>query len=930
MNQLFIIDGHNMAYRAYYAVKTLSTSKGIPTNAVYGFTNMLLKLLRDVAHLAEVAPLTDAAPPLADENANHMIVVFDTPAPTFRHKQYSEYKATRKPMPDDMRSQMELIKQVINGFNIPVISLEGYEADDIMATIAVKCQDMVDEVVIVSGDKDILQMVSERIFVQTSKKNITDVIVYHQKDVVEKFGVLPEYVADILGLAGDTVDNIHGVSGIGEKTAQVLVQKFGHVEEIFDNLERIPEKIRNKLKGARDIALLSKHLALLKTDVPLDIRLDDYRLQDMDREKLSDLFSELEFKSILRELGLEKKEGKENTSCQTITSSEQLIQLVDTLRGQQAVAISIKTGGNGQESTVVRGAASARGATSKLTGIAISYEPRLAFYIPLSRQHLFSTGRGEPMCSPCFCKPMCLSNEEALNILRPVLEDAAIKKYGHDVKSAIIALHQEGIELSGIGFDTMLASYLLNPSAKHDLESIAFNYMGITKPLPLPEVLSPLSEAMEKNAADADIIYRLSSVLTAELEENGLTQLFQDIEMPSAIALAQMEINGIQVDLPYLRQLSLELGIKIKELEREIFNLSDSEFNINSPKQVGVILFEKMQLPVIKKTKTGYATDEDTLNELLPYHLLPGKILEYREVAKLKSTYVDSLFELVDPINSRVHTTYNQAVTTTGRLSSSNPNLQNIPIARGATSRTELGKGIRRAFIPEQGCLLLSADYSQIELRILAHITRDAHLLDAFIHDRDIHSQTAASIYDCTLSMVTPDMRRTAKVVNFGIIYGMSAYGLSQELKIPPKKAQEMIDKYFSIHSSVKKYMDSTIEQVSRDGFVTTLWGRKRYITEIKSGNKNIREFGQRAAINMPIQGSAADLMKIAMLKVSEQIDNKRVKLLLQVHDELVLEVEQDSIKETANLVRECMEHAAEISVPLKVDVSYGKNWGEM
>ncbi|MEK7812827.1 MAG: DNA polymerase, partial [Candidatus Desantisbacteria bacterium] len=400
--------------------------------------------------------------------------------------------------------------------------------------------------------------------------------------------------------------------------------------------------------------------------------------------------------------------------------------------------------------------------------------------------------------------------------------------------------------------------------------------------------------------------------------------------------LAQMEIIGITLDLPYLRQLSLELGIRIKELEREVYSLSDAEFNINSPKQVGVILFEKMQLPVIKKTKTGYGTDEDTLNELILYHPLPGKILEYREVTKLKSTYVDSLFELVDPIKdsthtvSRVHTSYNQAVTTTGRLSSSSPNLQNIPIARGATSRSELGKGIRRAFIPEEGCLLLSADYSQIELRILAHITGDTNLLNAFIHDRDIHSQTAASIYDCSPSMVTSDMRRTAKIVNFGIIYGMSSYGLSRELKISLKKAQEMIDKYFSTHSDVQKYMNSTIKQAEKDGFVTTLWGRKRYIPEIKSGNKNIREFGQRAAINMPIQGSAADLIKAAMLKVSKQLDNKKAAMLLQVHDELVFEVKQDCIEEISHLVQECMEHAAEFSVPLKVDVSYGKNWGEI
>ncbi|MBI4753694.1 DNA polymerase I, partial [Candidatus Desantisbacteria bacterium] len=548
-----------------------------------------------------------------------------------------------------------------------------------------------------------------------------------------------------------------------------------------------------------------------------------------------------------------------------------------------------------------------------------------------------------PFSQQCLGENKGIDRKEALNLLRPILEDANIKKYGHDIKFTMIILHRYGIELAGIGFDTMLASYLLNPSAKHNLESIAFNYLGITKEAEGGRLKAEGSGNEEteirKNTtidkmdpatlgeyacSDADVIYRLTDILTQKLEENGLTHLFLDIEMPSAIVLALMETNGIRVNSSYLGKLSLELGARIKELEKEIYHLTGSAFNINSPKQLGVILFEKIQLPIIKKTKTGYATDEDTLNELIPYHPLPALILEYRGLTKLKSTYIDNLFELIDPITKRVHTTYNQAVTTTGRLSSSNPNLQNIPI------RTELGKSIRGAFIPEEGYLLLSADYSQIELRILAHIARDANLLDAFIHDIDIHSQTAARIYDCSMPMVTQDMRRVAKVVNFGIIYGMSAYGLSQELKIPPKKAQEMIDKYFNTHSGVKAYINSTIEQATRDGFVTTLWGRKRYIPELKSGNKNIREFGQRAAINMPIQGSAADLIKSAMIKISKQIDNKSVKLLLQVHDELVFEVKQDIIEETSSLVKECMENAAEFSVPLKVDINYSNNWGEI
>ncbi|OIP38866.1 DNA polymerase I [Candidatus Desantisbacteria bacterium CG2_30_40_21] len=895
MNRLFIIDGHNMAYRAYYAVKALSTTKGISTNAVYGVTHMLLKLLRDeqALQLQEAAPIADKKP--------HMVVVFDTPAPTFRHKQYPEYKATRKPMPEDMRPQMELIKQVISGFNIPVITQEGYEADDIMATIATKCQDMVDEVVLVTADKDILQMVNEKIVVQTSKKGISDVVIYRQDNVHERLGVLPEYIADFLGLTGDSADNIPGVPGIGEKTAQSLIQEFGHIEKIFANLDHVSEKIRNKLERAKDIAFLSKQLVLLKTDVPLEIKFDDYAPQDMDREKLFTLFSELEFKSILEELGLGKKE---NTNYQIITSSKLLIQLVDTLHHQQGVAISLQM------------------MTTKLIGIAISYEPMGAFYIPCSSTGFqpvpFHYGQDAHATAR-------LDKEEVLNNLRPIMENASIKKYCHDIKSMRMVLQQYGINLAGIEFDTMLASYLLNSSTKHDLESIAFNYLGMTKACPCPTA-NEMDPAIlgEYACSDADTIYRLTNVLTLKLEENGLTRLFWDIEMPSALVLTLMEANGIRVNPSYLGKLSLKLGARIKELEKEIYLLTGSTFNINSPKQLGVILFEKMQLPVIKKTKTGYATDEDSLNELIPYHPLPALILEYRGIAKLKSTYIDNLFELINPITKRVHTTYNQAVTTTGRLSSSNPNLQNIPI------RTELGKSIRGAFIPEEGYLLLSADYSQIELRILAHIARDTNLLDAFIHDIDVHSQTAARIYDCDMSMITQDMRRVAKVVNFGIIYGMSAYGLSQELKIPPKKAQEMIDKYFNTHSGVKAYINSTIEQATRDGFVTTLWGRKRYIPELKSGNKNIREFGQRAAINMPIQGSAADLIKSAMINISKQIDNKRVKLLLQVHDELVFEVKQDIIKETSNLVKECMENAAKFSVPLKVDINYSNNWGEI
>ncbi len=860
MQRLFVIDGHGLVYRAYFAIKSLSTSKGILTNAVYGFINMLLKLLRD-------------------EKPEYLAVVFDSKTPTLRHEKFPQYKAQRKKMPDEMRQQIPLIMEVISAFNIPIFSMDGYEADDIIGTLVKRYKNEVDEIIVVSGDKDILQLVDEKIKVLTTKKGLSETVLYDIAGVRERFGVEPAKVTEVLAIAGDTSDNIPGIKGIGEKTAIKLIQEFGNLEKILGNPDNLSnENLRQKIKTYSQDAILSKELVTINTQVPITADLEECKVREYNEDRLFEILEKLEFKKLLKELGLYKKiEVSQENDYQIITEKEKFQTLINLLTTSSSLAIELIT-------------TSTNPWQAKIVGIAISTKPYSACYIPIAHEY--------------FDIPEQLSKEYVLNGLKPFLESKDIKKIGHNLKYKLLVLANHGINLEGIAFDTMLASYLLSER------------------LDRPN-LSDLSDIINRACSDVDWTYQLSyEVLKPKLE--GMRSLFEDMEMPLIKVLAQMEFDGIKIDIPYLKGLSQEFGQKINDLTKEIYQLADTEFNINSPKQLGFILFEKLKLPVLKKTKTGFSTDEEVLMQLRSYHPLPDKLLAYRELTKLKSTYVDALSELTDPITHRLHTCYNQTIAATGRLTSSDPNLQNIPI------RTDLGNRIREAFIPEEGCLLISADYSQIELRILAHISKDERLIQAFIDNEDIHTQTAVEIFGGVPESITSKMRRAAKVVNFGITYGMSAYGLSKELMITSGQAKEMIEQYFERYPGVKGYIDKTIEEAKLNGFVTTLWGRRRYLPEINSPNRTLREFAERQAVNMPIQGTAADLIKIAMLEIHKGLDRQKARMLLQVHDELVFEVKKDSLDEVVELVKGCMEGIADFLVPIKVDIHSGENWGKI
>ncbi|MEW6618938.1 MAG: DNA polymerase I [bacterium] len=885
MKRLFLVDGHSLIYRAFYAIKLLSTSTGIPTNAVYGFTIMLLKLIKE-------------------EKPEYLAVVFDSKVPTFRHKKYPEYKAQRQKMPGEMQSQMSLIMEVISAFNIPIFAKGEYEADDIIGTIAKRYENEVDEIVVVSGDKDILQIVDDKIKVLATKKGLSETVLYDVQGVNEKFGVQPHNIIDLLGLSGDTSDNIPGIKGVGEKTAVKLIQQFGGIENLLNNLNQVSnENLRENINGHSQSAIMSKELVTLDTNVPIEVDLEACKIKDYDKEKVFEILNRLEFKKLLKELGLYKKEV--SGDYHIIADKDKFQILLNSLKNTSSFSINLVT-------TAINPM------NAQIVGIAISLKPYCAYYIPIAHEYPGA--------------PPQLKKEYVLEALKPFLEAKNTKKLGQNIKYELIILTNQGIRLKGTKFDTMIASYLINSTAKHNLEEIILNYYGITKPS-AKDIMAKgtsisaveIQQVGEYACSNADFIHRLGDeILRFRLNEENLISLFEEIEMPLVDVLAQMEQDGIKIDIHYLKELSQEFGKRLNDLEKEIYILAGTEFNINSPKQLGFILFEKLKMPVKKKTKTGFSTDEQVLKELSCYHELPDKLLEYREVSKLKSTYVEALISLTNPITHRLHTSYNQTIAATGRLTSSEPNLQNIPI------RTELGNRIRAAFIADEGYLLLSADYSQIELRLLAHISLDERLINAFRNDEDIHTQTAIEIFGGSPDLVTPEMRRAAKVVNFGITYGMSAYGLSQELKISPTQANEIISRYFERYPGVKSYIDKTIEEAKLKGYVSTLWGRKRYLPEINSESRQLREFAYRQAVNMPIQGSCADLIKIAMLNIYKKLDRQKAQMLLQVHDELIFEVKKENLDEISGLVKECMEGAGQFLVPIKIDIHWGKNWGEI
>jgi DNA polymerase-1 len=882
---LYLIDGSAYIYRAYHAIRSLSNSKGFPTNAVFGFTRMLIKLMEE-------------------RDPEYVAMIFDAKGPTFRHKIYEEYKANRPPMPEDLVVQIPFIKEITGGFNMPAFEKEGFEADDLIGTFARMAEAAGFCVVMVTGDKDFMQLVTGNTIIwDPMKEKIIDA------DSIRKdFGIEPGQMIDVMGLSGDTSDNIPGVPGIGQKTALSLIQTFGSIDHLYEQVDGITKKKQQEnLIRYKEQALLSRDLVTIDTGVSIRFNPEDFKSRPPDNEKLSGLFKDLEFRQLQQ--SIPGKADLSKKKYNTVLDMDTFAELIERLRSAGVFALDTET-------------TSKSPVKAKLVGLSFSMQPDEAFYVPCAHDYPGA--------------PKQLELQDVLKLLKPLLEDPDIKKIGQNIKYDWLVLTRHGIELAGVVFDTMLASYLLNPSKRaHNLDQIALDFLD-HRTITYQDVAGktdnsfarvPVEKAAPYACEDADITLAAYIILKKELEEAGLKKLLEQVEMPLVSVLMRMEKAGICVDKERLRVLSKTFEHQLVELEQRIYTIAGEEFNIRSSQQIGRILFEKLKLPVQKKTrkKTGYSTDVDVLTVLAAQHELPHLVLRHRTLAKLKSTYTDALLELINPETGRIHTSFNQTVTATGRLSSSDPNLQNIPI------RTEEGLEIRRAFVPRKGWRFVSADYSQIELRILAHCSNDPILIEAFKKDEDIHTRTATEVFQVFPSMINAELRRQAKVINFGIVYGMSAYGLSKALNISRKMAKAYIDNYFARYQGVKEFIRWAIEDARRTQRTSTLLGRIRLLPEIDSSNKAVREFAERTAINTPIQGTAADLIKVAMINVDAAFSESGLKaeMLLSVHDEIVFEVHPDELDLVKNLVKEIMEGVWDLKVPLKVNVASGENWAE-
>jgi len=884
---LYLIDGSSYIYRAYYAIRHLSSPRGFPTNALYGFTQMLLKVLRD-------------------RRPGHIAVVFDAGRTTFRTELYPDYKANRAAMPDDLVPQIAPIKEMVRAFNIPVLELPGYEADDIIGTLARQCRERGMEAVVVTGDKDLMQIVGEGVtLLDTMKDKVTGI-----PEVRERFGVGPEGVVDILGLAGDASDNIPGVPGIGEKTAIRLIQEFGSLDVLLERAGEVKGKTGEKLREFADQARLSRQLATIVRDVPMEFDFAAFAASPPDNRRLAELFKEYGFTTLMKELTSEATLSTEQ--YRTIFTEEEFRALLADLEAAGTFAVDLET-------------TSLNPLEAEIVGISVSFRDHEACYIPVG--HVYPG------------VPEQLPRQGVLEALKPLLVNPNIRTVGQNLKYDYQVFRRHGIELAGVWCDTMVASYLLNPvRSSHGLDSLSVEFLD-HRMISYEEVAGkgkeqvnfaqvPVEKASTYSCEDSDAAWLLHRLFLPRVAELGMERLFFEVEMPLVPILAEMELAGVKLDIPLLGELSAGFGTQLAELEGRIMGLAPEPFNVNSPKQLGEVLFDRMKLPTGKRTKTrtGWSTNVEELERLAEEgHEIATLILQYRGLAKLKSTYTDALPKLVQPTTGRVHTSYNQTVTNTGRLSSSEPNLQNIPV------RTEEGRRIRRAFIAEEGHVLLSADYSQIELRVLAHLSEDRVFCDAFARDEDIHTRTAAEVFGLFPEMVTPEMRRQAKAINFGIIYGQGAFSLARQLGVATKVAREFIDNYFARHPGARAFLDGCVRQAEEKGYVTTLLGRRLPIPDIASGNGNIRAFAQRNAVNYPIQGSAADIIKEAMVKVTARMkrEQMRSRLIMQVHDELVFEVPEEELVTMEQLVAREMEHAVALRVPLRVDISHGRNWSE-
>ena len=877
--KIVLIDGHSILNRAFYGLPDLTNSEGLHTNAVYGFLNILFRTLEE-------------------EQPQYLAVAFDVHAPTFRHQMYADYKGTRKPMPSELREQVPVMKEVLRAMDIELVEKAGYEADDILGTLAECCEKKGMEVTVVSGDRDILQLASDRIMIRMPKtvRGKTTIENYHAKEVLERYQVEPKQIIELKALMGDTSDNIPGIPGVGEKTATKLIVEYGSIENAYVHVEEIrPNKAKESLKNNYDLAVMSKKLATIDTNAPVECDLEHAKIRNLYTEEAYEMFRRLDFKNLLGRFDSAAVKEQDSLFIRVETDLEEAEALLKQATVQPAVGLELL------ESTA-----------HEILGLAVAWEkdgePEVC-YIPASET--VTVGFLKEKTEELFAavKKVCVMD---------------IKKLLKNVKN----IRPEQV------FDAGIAAYLLNPLKNtYTYDDLAKEYLQVYLPsteeifdtAKLPDLAAVSDELAGCYAGNmAYAVYRVREIMEQRLEAEGMSRLYQEIEIPLAFTLADMEEAGIRVEAEELKAYGERLQVRIGELEEKIYQEAGETFNINSPKQLGVILFEKLQLPGGRKTKSGYSTAADVLEKLAPDHPIVSDILEYRQLAKLKSTYADGLSAFIDP-DGRIHSTFNQTITATGRISSTEPNLQNIPV------RMELGRLIRKVFLPADGCVFIDADYSQIELRVLAHMSGDEKLIAAYRQAEDIHRITASEVFHVPFDEVTPLQRRNAKAVNFGIVYGISSFGLSQDLSISRKEAQQYIEKYFETYPGIKGFLDGCVEQAKEQGYSVTMFGRRRPVPELKSSNFMQRSFGERVAMNAPIQGTAADIIKIAMIRVNERLKREqlRARLLLQVHDELLIEAPLEEVDQVQRILEEEMTHAADLKVKLEIDMHTGNSWYE-
>ncbi len=877
--RLIIIDGNSIINRAFYALPDMSNSEGLKTNAIFGFVRMMFKIIEDY-------------------QPTHMSVAFDKKAPTFRHKQYADYKAGRKKMPDELAQQLQPLKDLLDKFNINRLELEGYEADDLIGTVARLGEENDFKVYIVTGDKDAIQLASHKTTILITKKGVGEVEEYDYDSVLERYEMTPTQFIDLKGLMGDKSDNIPGVPGVGEKTGIKLLKQYSTIENLIEHTDELKGSIKKKIEENKDLALMSKELATIITNVPIEVKLEDLEYGDYNKDDVVEKFKEFGFTSLITKL-LDIEGGETTIKEEIDLKIEHLDNVEDFIKKAEEnkkVIIDVI----GKEGNIL---------DKRVLYVFLSLDGNEIYYV----------------------------NEDELPQIKTLLSNPEIKKHGYDLKEDYILLKPYEIELNSMDFDITIAEYLIDSKSSTSYECSAIAMKYLTRKIKSKEDLLGKGAKAKKfdeiefdelSAYIGDILNTVNGVypkMEEKLKETEMDGLFYHVEMPLVEVLGSMEYIGMKVDKDQLNELKEKFTTIINELENEIFELAGEPFNINSPKQLGVVLFEKLGLPVIKKTKTGYSTNAEVLEKLRDKHEIIDKITEYRQIVKLNSTYVEGLLKIINPKTGRIHSSFNQTITTTGRISSTEPNMQNIPV------KTEMGRDIRKVFVADENCKLVDADYSQVELRVLAHMSGDENMIDAFKHGEDIHSKTASQIFDVDIKDVTSKQRIEAKAINFGIIYGKTDFGLSQDLNIPVATAKAYIDSYFNKYPKIKEFMDEAVESATETGYATTILNRRRYIPEIKASNFIVRNQGKRFAMNAPIQGSAADIIKVAMVNVYNKLkeNNMKSKLILQVHDELIVEAVDEELEMAEKIVREEMENAQSMDVKLDVDLNTGDSWYE-